>query len=389
LRSILWLILFFGATRLKRFAFLIVAAALFYLMIYSVVKGHFFLGGGATVALIFLMIRGARLEAKDATEKITRQIKQYNEQAKWSGAALIVKPRWFKRLCFVLALLAAFIPCLNGALTFQLIGEGKVSLFLFLVGASLVFGYAAWITLAGLVREIQSGYSLKIDSDGFAIAGHPTMPWRDVYRVGHWYREDRGFVYHFLEVELSGSGIQDHWKSWARPLLIGPMAIVLPIMRGTGTFKLRGTFFSLPVPTIVTAICEVGSRHSQNPVVQLNPRESLEDARGLAVLWAKANRPIDQSEQESAFQRAASSFSKPGGVVDSADLDSAMANMGKEFSARSDAFIEYLELKTKVMSQGSKQLQKQMEHDGKMLTWIFAGALLVVPIYFLGRWILG
>ncbi|QGJ17295.1 MULTISPECIES: hypothetical protein [unclassified Polaromonas] len=374
---------------MKRFAFLVVAAALFYLMIFSVVKGYFLLSGGATAALIFLMIRGARLEAKDVTEKITRQIKQYNEQAKWSGTALIVKPRWFKRLCFVLALLAAFIPCLNGALTFQLTGEGKVSLFLFLVGASLVFGYAAWITLAGLVREIKSGYSLKIDSDGFSIAGHPTMPWRDVYRVGHWYREDRGFVHHFLDIELSASGIQDHWKSRVRPLLIGPLAIVLPIMRGTGTFKLRGTFLSLPVPMIVTAICEVGSRHSPNPVVQLNPQESLEDARKLAVLWSKASQPIDQSEQESAFQKAASSFSKPGGVVDSADLDSAMANIDKEFSARSGAFSEYLELKTKVMSQGNKQSQKQIEHDGQLLIWIFAGALLVLPTYFLGRWILG
>ena len=374
---------------MKRFNFLVVAAVLFYLMIFSVVKGNLLLGGGATVALIFLMMRGARLEAKDTADKTTRQIKQYNEQAKWSGTALIVKPRWFKRLCFVFALLAAFLPCLNGALTFQLIGEGKVSLFLFLVGASLVTGYSAWITLAGLVREVLSGYSLKIDSHGFAIAGHPTMPWHDVYRVGHWYREDRGFVYHFLDVELSASGIQDHWKSRARPLLIGPLAIALPIMRGTRTFKLIGTFLSLPVPTIVTAICEIGSRHSSNPVVQLNPRESLEDARKLAVLWAKASQPIDQSEQESAFQRAASSFSKPGGVVDSADLDSAMANLGKEFSARSDAFDEYMQLKTKVMSQESKELQKKMEHDGKMLTRIFAGALLVVPIYFLGRWIFG
>ncbi len=373
---------------MKRFAFLTVAVALFYLMIFSIVKGHLLLGSGATVALISLMIWGARLETKDATDKITRQIKQYNEQAKWSGTALIVKPRWFKRLCFVLALLAVFIPCLNGALTFQLIGEGKVSVFILLVGASLVFGYATWITLAGCGREVTSGYSLKIDSEGFAIAGHPTMPWRDVYRVGHLYREYKGFVHQFLDVELSVSGIKHHWRSRARPLLIGPLAIALPIMRGTGTFKLRGTFFSLPVPTIVTAVCDVGSRHSSNPVVQLNPRESLEDARKLAVLWAKASQPIDQSEQESAFQRAASSFSKPGGFVDTADLESAMANIGKKFSARSDAYDEYLQLKTKVMSQGNKEWQEQMEHDAKMLARIFAGALLVLPIYFLGRWIL-
>ncbi|AYQ27846.1 hypothetical protein DT070_07315 [Polaromonas sp. SP1] len=66
-----------------------------------------------------------------------------------------------------------------------------------------------------------------------------------------------------------------------------------------------------------------------------------------------------------------------------------MANIDKEFSARSGAFSEYLELKTKVMSQGNKQSQKQIEHDGQLLIWIFAGALLVLPTYFLGRWILG
>ena len=372
---------------MKRFTFLVGAAALFYLMMFSVVKGHLLLGGGATVALIFLMIWGARLQARDVTDKVTKQVKKYNEQAKWSGTELIVKPRWFKRLCFALALLAVFLLCLDGALTFQLIGGGKLSLFVFLVVASLVLGYSAWITLTGLAREIQTGYSLKIDSDGFAIAGHPTIPWRDVYRVGHWYREDRGFVYHFLDVELSASGIQEHWQNRARPFLIGPLAIALPIMRRRGTFKLRGTFLSLPEPTIVTAICVVGSRHSSNPVVQLNPRESLEDARKLAVLWAKASKPIDQSEQDSAFKRAASSFSKPGGVLDSVDLDSAMATIGKEFSARSDAFDEYWQLKTKVMSQGSKQFQKQVEHDSKMLPRIFFGAILVVPIYLLGRWI--
>lgn len=370
---------------MKRFAFLIVAAALFYLMMFSVANGHFLLGGGATVTLIILMIWGERLHARDTTDKVVKQVRQYNAQAKWSGAELIVKPRWFKRLCFVLALLAVLLPCLNGALTFQLLGEGKLSLLIFLVGASLVFGYSAWISLAGFVREMWAGYSLKIDSDGFAIAGHPTIPWCDVYRVGHWYREN----HHFLDIELSASGIQEHWKSRARPLLIGPLAIAIPIMRGTGTFKLRGTFLSQPVPTIVTAVCEVGSRHGPNPVVQLNPRESLEDARKLAALWAKASQPIDQSQQESAFQRAATSFSKPGGVVDSADLDSAMANIGQEFSARSDAFDEYLQLKTKVLSQGNKELQKQIEHDGNMLTWIFVGGMLVVPIYFLGRWIFG
>ncbi|MDP3651506.1 MAG: hypothetical protein Q8R67_07475 [Rhodoferax sp.] len=374
---------------MKRIAFLIVAAALFYLMIFSVAKGHLLLGGGASVALTFLMIWGSRLGASDATEKVTKKIKQYSEQATWSGTELIVKPMWFKRLCFSLALLAVFLPCLNGALTFQLVEEGELSLFVFLVSASLVLGYTAWITLAGLVREVQVGYSLKIDSDGFAIAGHPTIPWRDVYRVGHWYREDRGFVYHFLDFELSASGIQEHWKSRVRPFLIGPLAIALPIMRRRGTFKLRGVFLSLPVPTIVTAICEIGSRHSPNPVVQLNPRESLDDARKLAVLWAKASQPIDQSEQESAFKRATSSSSKPEGVVDSVDLDAAMAKIGKEFSARSHAFDEYWQLKAKVMSQGNKPFQKQMEHDAKMLTRIFAGAILVIPIYFLGRWVLG
>lgn len=354
-------------------------------MLFSVAKGHLLLGVGATVALILLMIWGARLQARDATDKITKQVNLYNKQGKWSGTELIVKPRWFKHLCFALALLAVFLPCLNGAVTFQLIGEGKLSLFGFLIGASLVLGYSAWLTLAGIVREMQAGYSLKIDAGGFTIAGHPTIPWRNVYRVGHWYRDD----HHFLDIELSASGIQEHWTSRARPLLIGPLAIAIPIMRGTGTFKLSGVFLSQPVPTIVTAMCEVGSRHGPNPVVQLNPRESLEDARKLAVLWAKASRPIDHSEQESAFQRAAASFSKPGGVVDGADLDSAMANIGKELSARSDAFDEYWQLKTKVMSEGSKQLQNQIGHEVKLLTRIFTAATLAVPIYFLGRWIFG
>lgn len=373
---------------MKRFFFLLIAAPLFFVMVLTAANGKLLIAGAAAIAFAALMIWGARLQSKESVEKITRQIKLHSDQAKWSGAELIVNPRWFKRLCFALVLLAVLWPCLNAVLTFQLLAEGRLSLFVFLLVLSAVLGYSAWLTLTGLVREIQAGYTLRLDADGFTIAGHPTMPWRDVHRAGHWYREDKGVVYHFLVLELSVSGIQEVWQSPVRSLLMGPLAIALPIMRRRGTFKLRSTFLSLPVPTIVTAMCQIGSRYSPTPVVELHPGESLEDARKLAVLWAQAIQPIDQAEQENAFKKAAASFSKPGGVVDPLDLDLALAKTLQEISARSAAMDARNQLRTQMMAQSSKQRQQQMEHDAQTFTRVFAVVAVLLLVYLVGRWMI-
>lgn len=334
------------------------------------------------------MVFVSRLDEKIAIEKMTNQIKQYAEQAQWSGTELIVKPCWFKRLCFAVIWLGIFLACLKGVSIIGSIAGEKPLLFSF-IGASLVFGYSAWLTLAGFVREILAGYSLKLNSHGFTLAGHPTMPWRGVYRAGHMSINNKGFVHHFLELEFSADEIQNHWPSKIRPFLIGPLVIAWPILRHRGEFKLRGTFLALPVPTIVTAICQIGSRHAPHPVVQLNQYESLEDARRLAVLWAKARQPIDQSEQEMEFKRAAADFSKPGGVVDSVDLDAAMAKLDRDLTAQSNAFSEYLQLQNKVRTQSSKQFSKQINRDIKILYWIFGGAFLLIMLYYLLRYIVG
>ena len=78
-------------------------------------------------ALIALMVFGSRLEKKSVTDKLTNQIKQYAEQAQWSGTELILQPRWFKRLCFAALWSGIFLACLNGVVTFRFIaGENPL-----------------------------------------------------------------------------------------------------------------------------------------------------------------------------------------------------------------------------------------------------------------------
>ncbi|MBK6295200.1 MAG: hypothetical protein IPF55_13630 [Rhodoferax sp.] len=170
---------------MKRLAFALFAALLFYGSVVLVVKGQLLFGGLSAAALIALMVFGSRLEAKSVTDKLTSQVKQYSEQAQWSGTELILRPRWFKRLCFAALWMSLFLACLNGVVTFRFVAGEKPLLYAALVVAALVFGYSVWMTVAGLVRELSAGYCLKLDAEGFALAGHPTIPWRGVYRAGH------------------------------------------------------------------------------------------------------------------------------------------------------------------------------------------------------------
>lgn len=374
---------------MKRLAFVFVAALLVYASVFLIVKGQLLFGALTAAALIALMVFGSRLEVKSVTDKLTNQIKQYAEQAHWSGTELILRPRWFKRLCFAALWAGIFLVCLNGVVTFRIIAGENPLLYAALVAAALLFGYSAWMNVAGILREVWVGYSLKLDAEGFALAGHPTIPWRGVYRAGHVALDNKGIVHHFLDLEFSADEIQRHWSSKLRPFLIGPLVIGLPILRHSGKFRLRGTFLSLPVPTIVTAICQIGSRYAPHPVVQLNPRESLEDARRLAVLWSKASQPTDQSELEGAFGRAAAAFSKPGGVVNSVDLDAALAKVDRDLTAQRDAFKDYMQLQSEVMAQGSKRFWKDVDRDMKMINWVFGGAFLLVTLYFVVRWLIG
>ena len=373
---------------MKRLAFVLFAALLVYASVFLVVKDQFWIGGLTAAALAALMVFGSRLEAKSVADKVTNQFKQYADQAHWSGTELILRPRWFKRLCFAALWSGVFLICLNSVATFRVIAGEKPLLYAALIGAALLLGYSTWMTLAGLVRELLAGYSLKLDADGFALAGHPTIPWRGVYRAGHVAFDNKGIVHHFLDLEFSADEIQRYWSSRLRPFLIGPLALVFPTMRGKGRFRLRDTFLALPVPTIVTAICQIGSRHAPHPVVQLNPRESLEDARQLAVLWAKAIQPSDKSEMESAFARAAEAFSKPGGVVNPVDLEAALAKASGDLTARSDAFKEYAQLQGKVMSKGADQFLKQVKRDAKVFNWVFGGALLLFVLFFGAAWLI-
>ena len=374
---------------MKRLAFALFAALLFYGSVVLVVKGQLLFGGLSAAALIALMVFGSRLEAKSVTDKLTSQVKQYSEQAQWSGTELMLRPRWFKRLCFAALWMSLFLVCLNGVVTFRLVAGEKPLLYAALVVAALVFGYSVWMTVAGLVRELSAGYCLKLDAEGFALAGHPTIPWRGVYRAGHVAFDNKGTVHHFLDLEFSADQLQRHWSSKLRPFLIGPLVVGFSILRHSGRFRLRGTFLSLPVPTIVTAICQIGSRYAPHPVVQLNPRESLEDARRLAVLWSQATQPRDHSELENAFARAAAAFSKPGGVVNSVDLDAALAKVDRDLTAQGDAFKEYSQLQNKVMAQGRKRFWKEVDRDMKLINWVFGGAFLLVTLYFVVRWLIG
>ncbi|MBK6295199.1 MAG: hypothetical protein IPF55_13625 [Rhodoferax sp.] len=92
---------------------------------------------------------------------------------------------------------------------------------------------------------------------------------------------------------------------------------------------------------------------------------------------------------ENAFARAAAAFSKPGGVVNSVDLDAALAKVDRDLTAQGDAFKEYSQLQNKVMAQGRKRFWKEVDRDMKLINWVFGGAFLLVTLYFVVRWLIG
>jgi hypothetical protein len=373
---------------LKRLAFAFLGALLFLSSIFAYLKSHFVLAVSAAAALTALMMWGAKLDARSEKNKSEDRAKKRELESQWSGAELTVKPRMFRRLLLILVWLGLFEICRKPIVYFQVANPTDAAQLLALVFVAILLAYFAWLTIAGLVREIQAGYCIKVTGDGFALAGYPTLPWRAVLRAGHSSSEHRGITHNFLELELDPVEVHRHWPSKAQPFVLGPFALGFSRFRMTGRVKLLGLLIALPMPTIATAIQKIGSRHGPNPVVELNEFESLDDARQLALLSEKILKPLDGSEQANAFKQAAAVFSKPGGTLDSNDLDKAMAKMDQDLSERSEAFAQYSELQHKVSTQRLTRFRDQIDRDMKWFPRVFGGVFaFLLLFYFLKFWL--
>lgn len=100
------------------------------------------------------------------------------EALRFSDSALDVPFRWFRWLCFVVALLLIFgVTGLLARATWQegklipvaLLGSFAVLLFVY-IGSLFVSGYAAW----------QSGSALKADLLGLKLSGLPAIAWKHI-----------------------------------------------------------------------------------------------------------------------------------------------------------------------------------------------------------------
>lgn len=370
---------------MKRIFFLVFGVTLFLMIPFSFGKGNYFLAVAALVALALLMIWGSRLEKKCVAEKVADQFKQYQREAQWSGTELIVKSRWLKRLIVTALLFGSFLICLNWIVGFRPDSVEKIFGLAFLILAALSFGYSAWLTLMGFFRETLAGYSLKVDASGLNFACYPPIPWNCVCRAKHSWQENKGIIHHFLDLEFDAEELKKHFSRKSRLFLLGPAGLGMAILRNTGKFQLLGRFLALPVPTIVTAICEVGSRHAPHPVMIWNPDESLEDARLVHELWRKANQPLNELERINALQKSAETFPKPD-VSDERKMNAEMDDLLREMKARSDAFEEHSRVRSSVLSKTAKKRSERISTDVKILNWVFGGAFLLGVLYNLIKW---
>ena len=347
---------------MKRIFFLVFALILFLMIPFSFGKGNPLLAVVALAALTALMIFGSSLQKKSMAEKYADQFKQYKMEAQWSGMELIVKSRWLKRLVVTVILSVIFLICLKWIYSFRPNSVEKILGFVLLVLATLSFGYSAWLTLMGFFRETLAGYSLKVDPSGLTFAGYPAIPWSCVCRAKHSWQENKGITHHFLDLEFDAEELKKNFPRKSRLFLLGPVGLGMTVLRNTGKFQLLGRFLALPVPTIVTAICEVGSRHAPHPVMIWNPNESLEDARLVHELWRKANQPLGDLDRINALQTSAEDFSKLD-VLDEKKLNAEMDNLLQEMKSRSDAFEEYSRVRSGVLSRAAKRHSERIRDN--------------------------
>jgi len=372
---------------LKRFIFLIIAASMFIGAAFAFAQHGPLAGALVGAGLIGMMVWGSRLEIVSAENKSTKQLKMYAGQANWSGAQLLVKPRWFKRFCVGLVLWALFYACTQGLIDTWPSAPKATSGYALLILAIFGFGYSALLVFFGGIREIMLGYSVKIDPAGITFAGYPAIPWEGVYRAGHSWQNNKGIIHHFLELDLNAELMHSHWPDKVRLFMWGPFFMAIPLVRHKGYFRIPGTFLTTPIPTIAAAIRYIGSKQGPHRVVEWNRYESLEDSRRLAELWHKAIEPVDDEVMAKAFANAAKEFAKPGGVIVQNGLDAAFETQLSKLTAKTDAFKEYSSASAEISERRSKIFLAEMHQGWKILNWIFGGGFLLVTVYFLILWI--
>lgn len=372
-----------------RFAFALFAALLVYASFFLFMADQPLLAGMTAIALVIFMVYGSHTEEQSNTQRIHHQNKLYANQAQWSGTELILRPRWFKRLLVIAINVFIFLCLLMCAISIRYVPDKNVLLYTALIGSIFLSGYATWLTLTGLVRELVAGYSLKLDSQGFTLAGYQTIPWHGVYRAGHVTSQGHNNrVRHALHLELSTDEIKRQYPNQLRAFLIGPLDLGLPRVRKLGQIRLSETFLSLPVPMIVTAFCQIGSRYAPHSVVKLVPYESLEDARQLAFLSSK----LLELSKIPTFDL--NKLSTPRNQMDTDTLDELNKNFKKKMESwdqqlkiSDDISKEYWQLQNKLTIQSNAELSKKMKRDLKLIQWFFVGAFFIFMAYNTVRWL--
>jgi hypothetical protein len=343
----------------------------------------------AIAALFLLFVRSSKQDEKNDNKQRLEHYKLLEEQSNWSGSRLRLKPRWFIRagcsgIFFSVAYL--FLSDISRTISSNL-SEPVFLVSFFLSG--FIFLYFFWLNFASLVREVICGYSLKLDEQGLTIAGYSAIPWSNVYRAGYKYvdaHDTESLDQIYLQLDVSPDALGNDWASSWRLLLLGPAGLAFSKFKGSGQFALSGIFLSLPVPTVATAVCVIGSQHAYHPVVKWNPYESLEDARRLHILKFEANMAVEVPAMRHAFDVAAQAFAKPGNKIDSRELKAAIKDWELKSKAKLDAQSEYLEESTKVADKNHKKQMNEINMNAKVLGWVLGVGLTLTLVAYLAHW---
>ena len=369
---------------MKKGFFLFLWVLIIVFTIYAAARGLTVAAVAGGLLFVVWAILGAKLNKKHGSDEILNRIRLFRSQENWDGVELVVAPCWFKRLANGLLLSGA-----SYGLLLLVIGTSKGFqdgfksglLCIFFCLLCLVVFCMTWFTFAGLIREVKEGFSIRADKLGLHFAGYPVIPWELVQRVGHTWRENKGIVSHFLELEL----VPNIWQFWVverHGLFLGPLALLSANLRGVNKLILSGTYLADPVPKIKAAICKIGTRHGSRPVVSLDAGSTLDEALRLDFLRSKFERVKNEANISDEFAKVAAAFQSKQ-TVNTSQLDIALEKHSEQMEAKSAALIEYARLTTQISTRNSKNVLEEYSKGIKIINWFFACSLIAGVVFLL------